>query len=273
LFQLGKQAAGQKMVEKSNQMFENLIAVPGVDTLKPKMYMDALYNLGNGYGMLKNLTKSNEYFQKVLDIPGIGASDKKIVLQLLYKIGLNYYQLQKSKESYECFEKMILLPDAETENQQLFVTAHYLAGLNASLAAELKKSNDYLIKFLAQPTASEQLLPLANFLIGTNMMTELDEAVDAVKKDAEKDKKKRIAELASKSADIETYLNKALELKPDLEPAYMHLGNFYYYSGDDAKAISKYEELIEKYPTSPDVDGYKRFLEDIKKSVAVDKKK
>jgi tetratricopeptide (TPR) repeat protein len=139
-----------------------------------------------------------------------------------------------------------------------------MVGLNAEFANEIQTSTQYLTRFLEEAKDSSehaQFMPLANFLLGSGHMTLLKEEV---KKMADsKDKIKKIAELAKSQSQIETYLTRAIELKPDLEPAYMNLGNYYYYCNDLEKTITTYKTLIEKFPNSPDIDQYNNFLKEI----------
>lgn len=275
LFNAAREALGQQVVNKANDCFIKLVAIPGIAALEPKLTVESLYQIGNIFASKQVFDKSNEYFQKVLDTPDMATTDPGLVFHVAYKIGINYYSLQKFAESNTFLEKVITTAGAETINPKAYATAHYLVGLNASQLKEYVKSSEFLTKFVAlnsvPANANPQLEPLAQFILGSNAMSILDGEVQKIRDDAneKRDKKKDIEELAAKSPQIETHLAKAIELKPDLEPAYMQLGNFYYYLGALPKAISTYKLMIEKFPTSQDLDVYKKFLENMEKPAEV----
>jgi tetratricopeptide (TPR) repeat protein len=270
MFQLAREALSQKLIKKANDYFLKIVTIPGIDTIEQKLYMETLYQLGQNYFSLRDLKKSNEYWEKVLTIPNLDTIDAKLVFQVTYKVGINYYNLKDFAQSNVYFGKLVALPAAQTDNPKIFATAHYLMGLNASQLKESEKSNQYLKKFLelnADPAVNNpQLGPLANFIVGSNEMAALDKDVQKVREDKNvKEKKEKIAELAKGKASIIDYLNKAIAGQPNLEPAYMHIGNYYYYQGDKVKAIEAYKTLIVKFPASPDLATYKNFLTDLEK--------
>lgn len=267
LYQSARQAWQQRKAKEAGDFYGKIVAIEGIDALEQKIYIDSLTQLGNIKGMEKKFKESNDFYKKVLAIPGVDTTEKKLALQLLYRVGLNFYNMQKFKEATAQFEKVIAFPDAQTEDVNVFTISHYLVGLNAAQVKDYAKSNDMMTKFLAMEGKSEQLTPLANFIMGTNHMEMLEAKVQKVREDKkvkDKDKKKAIENLAKKHPQVAEYLNKALQLNP-MEPAYMHLGNYYYYTGDSAKAVQSYEALVSKYPTSPDIASYQKFLEQIKK--------
>jgi tetratricopeptide (TPR) repeat protein len=202
-------------------------------------------------------------------LPGIEEADKKLVMQSLYQVGINYFNLRKAKESNEYFLKLLRYPDVETDFPQLYISMHYLIGVNFNIVKDNEKSIEYLVKFLElgeTSSAHSQLLPIANLLLGASHMSLLQKDTDKILHDKDqKGKKDKIAELAKNKKNIETYLTTAIQLQDNLEMAYMHLGNYYYYCSDLDKAIATYQKLVEKFPASPDLNAYKQFLENIKK--------
>lgn len=269
LYQSARQAMQQRMMKNAVGYFEKITAIKGIDKLEPKIYIDALTQLGNIKGMEKKFEESTKYYNDVLAIPGIDTTEKKLALQLIYRIGLNYYNQEKFKEATAQFDKVIAFPNAQMDDANAYMLSHYLAGLNAAQDKNYEKSNDMLTKFLAMEGKREQLVPLANYILGTNHMEMLEAEVQKIRDDKnikDQDKKKAIEDLAKKHPEIAEYLNKALTNENPMEPAYMHLGNYYYYSGDTEKAVQTYENLVSKFPTSPDIASYQKFLEQIKKA-------
>jgi len=266
LFQSGSQAFGQRQFEQSNGYFLKLMAIPGIDQLNPNIYQQSLFQLGTNYFMLRQNEESNKYYVKLSEVPGFESGDKKLFIQTKYQIGANYAALRKYKEAAEAFAKLLELPVMETEFHTLYLSALYMLGLNSNFTGDFKTTSESLTKFLElakDSTEHVQFLPLANLLLGTSEMTQLQQAVGKIENG--KDKLIKIAEVAKTKPEIETYLTKAIELNPGLEPAYMHLGNYYYYCNEVQKSIETYNQLIEKFPGSPDIDQYKKFLTDISK--------
>ncbi len=265
---IGRNAYNQKDLQKANGYFEKMLAVPGIDQLEPALYKEVMFQVGADYSRMNNPQKANDFFLKVLAIPNIDTTDKHLAIQTSYQLGFNFYNMQKPKESNQYFEKVISFPEVQTEFAQLYISTYYLIGLNAAMSEEFEKSDEFFSKFLelgATSSAHAQLIPLANMFMGTNRMSLLTREADKIKKDQDKDKKKRIADLALANPEIEAFLLKAIELQNNLEPAVMNLGNYYYYCNNLDKAIEKYEKLIAQFPNSMDINTYKNFLADIKK--------
>lgn len=266
LSQLGSQAFSQRQVNQSNSYFSKLTAIPGIDQLTPDIYQQALFQLGTNYYMMRQNEESNKYYMKLSNLPGFESGDKKLLIQTKYQIGANYAALRKYNEAAQSFTKLLEYPELQTNFNTLYLSALYMLGLNSNFTGDLKTTTDSLTKFLELAKDSSehaQFLPLANLLLGSSQMSQLQKAAEKIEKG--KDKLKKIAELAKTKPEIETYLSKAIELNPGLEPAYMHLGNYYYYCNDLEKSIATYNQLIEKFPNSPDLNQYKRFVDDISK--------
>jgi tetratricopeptide (TPR) repeat protein len=269
LFGLGKQEVSQRQYQEANGLFLKILNIPGIETLEKTIYWETLSEVALSYERLKDFSTAIEYFLKLLEQPGIEEADKRMVIQALYQVGINYYNLKKAKESNEYLLKLLQYPELETDYPQLLISIYYLVGLNANLVNDYEKSIEYLVKFLElgeTSTAHSQLLPVAYFLLGASHMALLQKEANEILQDKEvKGKKTKVADLAKTRPNIETYLTKAIQLRGDLEPAYMHLGNYYYYCDDLDKAIETYQTLLEKFPGSPDLKEYRDFLESIKK--------
>ncbi len=268
LSQLGSQAFNQRQVNQSNTYFSKLTEIPGIDQLTPDIYQLALFQLGTNYYMMRKNEESNKYYMKLLNLPGFESGDKRLLIQTKYQIGANYAALRKYNEAAQSFTKLLEYPEmqADLAFRTLYLSALYMLGLNSNFTGDLKTTTDSLTKFLELAKDSSehaQFLPLANLLLGSSQMNQLQKAAEKIEKG--KDKLEKIAELAKTKPEIETYLTKAIELNPGLEPAYMHLGNYYYYCNDLKKSIATYNQLIEKFPSSPDLNQYKKFLNDITK--------
>lgn len=223
----------------------------------------------------QQFSKANDLFKKILELPGVAESQKKIYTQVHYFLGLSYFTLQKSSEAKDYFSKLIAIPNIETEAVQLYSIGNYMLGVICNQTQKLEESTQYLTKYLElnKDATNNQYVPLAMFLIGSNNYDLLDAQVSKIKKEMEAKKakpakiKEKITSLAKAQNNIVPHLTKAIELKPDLESAYLKLGNFYYLSQDFANAKEIYNKMIAKFPTSQDISTYKKFLDTIEKQM------
>ena len=266
---------GQRQYEEAiknlNKALENQPEFPKASELLVKIY----FNYGQQHQRSQELGKANEYYQKAIDVPAALTAAKDVYAKSIYQIGLNAYTLQNFEESNKKLIDFTKIEGIDTELAEFYKTAIYVVGINLTQMKKNDESTEYLLKYLELDKAAPnpQLAPIANFLVGSNNFQKLENDVEKIKKDKEKEKKKRIAELTKKhEAQVLPYLLKAIELKGDLEPAFMTLGNFYYYSNNMEKTKEVYESLISKFPGSPDIAMYKSFLEDINKEIEKAKK-
>ena len=266
LSDMATKALSQRMFKKATGYYAKVVGLPGIDTMDQGLYAKALFELGRNYSGGKQFAEGNKSFAKLLAIPGIETSNPKETFESYYQVGYNCYQLKQYKESVDSFKKLFAMPGADAQNPQIYSTSHYLAGISASMLNDFDTSNGLLKKFTELPVKPEQLVGLANFIMGSNHMKVLEAEVQKIRSDdSVKDKIKKTKELAEKNPEIETLLNKAIELQGTLEPAYMNLGNYYYYAGNIEKATATYKTLVEKFANSPDINSYKTFLADLEK--------
>jgi tetratricopeptide (TPR) repeat protein len=265
LLGLGGEMAKQGQPEKANEYYLKLLNIKG---LGEPVKLSALLHIGLNYAHLGNPVKSNEYLIQIVETPGIETSDSPKYIEASYRLGMNYYQLQKFEEVVKHFSKLVQLEELKTKYLKIYTFAVYLLGVSNSQLNEPAKANTYLLEYLqmTQNNPSDQFAPLANFLVGSNNFSMLESEIQPIKSSKDKDAFKKIVELAKSKTDILPYLTKAVELNPDLEPAYTLLGNYYFYCEDYEKSLQTYNTLIEKFANSPDIEQYKKFLENIKKA-------
>ena len=149
--------------------------------------------------------------------------------------------------------------------------ANYISGINNSTLNNYKKSNELLQKFI-DLTATDQTnkyVTFAKYIKASNDFTILKPLVTEIRKSTNrkniKDNNKKIEELVGKYGEIEKNLKEVIEKSPNLEDAYVILGNYYYLKDDKTNCIELYKKLIEKFPTSRDIDIYKGFLKGLEK--------
>jgi len=262
---VGGHVASLKQLEKSNQYYLKVLEIPGVENVAKGQLIQAIFQLGFNYTRLNNPAKSNEYFSKLLKFPGFETSDKDKFVKVSYQIGANYFNLKEFEKTEEYLSKLVKVDGLKTNFLEIYTISHYLAGLNASQLKKYEKSNAYFLEYLdvTQNNPSDQFRPAVNYMVGSNNYDLLQGKVASIKSEKKQDMRKKVAELAKETKNIQPYISKAIELDPSLEPAYLVLGNYYFLCQDYEKAMQAYNTLIEKFPNSQDIDTYKRFLKDI----------
>jgi tetratricopeptide (TPR) repeat protein len=274
-FGIARLMVGQRQYEEAiknlGKALENQPEFPKASELLAKIY----FNYGQQHQRNQEMGKANANFLKVTEVPGALAAAKDVYAKAVYQIGLNEYTLQNFEESNKKLIDFTKIEGVDTEMADLYKTAIYVVGINLTQLKKNDESTGYLLKYIELDKAAPntQLAPIANFLVGSNNFQKLEKDVEKIKSDKAKEKKKRIAELTKKhEAKVLPYLLKAVELKGDLEPAFMTLGNYYYYCNNLEKTKETYESLVSKFPGSPDLAMYKSFLEDINKEIEKAKK-
>ena len=218
------------------------------------------------------------YFGRIVAIPGIESSHKSLFLDGLFNMGVSAFQARQFEASIVAFDKLLAVPDVATAAKSNYMLAHYMMGFNLSLLEKPTEANEYLRKYV-ELTAAEPgntFAPVAGYMIAKNEYALLDKDVAKVRADKEeKDVLGKVKALSVQYANIPELLGKAITARPDLEDAYLVLGNYYYLSGDLDKALATYRTLLEKCPTSPSKAEYEVFLkklEDEKAKAAEPKK-
>jgi tetratricopeptide (TPR) repeat protein len=273
LIRMGKQVASQKQLEKSNQYYLKVLEIPGIKNSAEDKLIEANFQLGFNYTRMNDPAKSNEYFLKLMEFPGLDTSDKEIFVKASYQMAANYFNLKEFEKTEKYLSKLIKVDGLKPNFLEIYTISHYLAGLNASQLKKYEKANEYFFEYLevTQNNPSDQFRPVVNYLVGSNNYDLLQKKVEAIKSEDKQDMRKKVADLAKETKNIEPYLSKAIELNPSLEPAYLILGNYYFLCQDYEKAMQAYNTLVEKFPDSQDIDIYKRFLKDIEKESSQEK--
>lgn len=211
------------------------------------------------------------YFGRIVAIPNIATTHKALYLDGLFNMGVSAFQSRQFDASVGAFTKLLAAPDAATAAKSNFTLAHYMMGFNLSLLEKPAEANEYLRKYveLVAGDAANTFAPVADYMIAKNEYALLDKAVAKVRADKEeKDVLGRVKALSTEYANIPELLGKAIAARPDLEDAYLVLGNYHYLSGNLDQAISTYKTLLEKCPASPSKAEYEAFLKKLEEEKA-----
>jgi len=218
----------------------------------------------------RDFQKGNGFYEKIMNIKNIEATHPKELQHAAYQSGSIAYNLQDFKKSVVAFERFLAIPEIEKAAPANYALAHYMLGLNHTRLTQPELANPYLEKFIAGPQSETTTpwLPLSYYMLANNNYLTLDKEVTRIKEDKTGDalaKFDLIAVAAKANTGIQPNLLKTIELKPDLEDAFVKLGNYYFFCQDFDNALKTYNDLIAKFPTSSDLSSYKSFMKNIEK--------
>jgi len=270
-FGMGRLQLAQNQYEAGEKSLAKALELAPDHTGAAKLMARLYFSQAQQLQQQRKVDEANQLYAKLIALPKIVEVDRPHLAQSLYQLGVNLYTQKKFKESTETLKKFQQVPMVQTEYAPLFPASHYIIGLNLSQSKDFNSSNEYLAKYIEirKDAKEDQLLPLAYFVLASNSFQGLDAEAAPIKADKKaKDRKEKLAELAAKYRKaIVPNLEKAIELKSDLEPAYVTLGNFYYYAKDLENTVSTYEKMIALFPNSPDKSRYESFLSDVKQEI------
>jgi Tfp pilus assembly protein PilF len=216
------------------------------------------------------------YFSRLAAIPDLEKTRKAAYSDALFNMGVSAFQARTFDVSVGAFTKLLAVPALETEARQSFVLAQYMMGFNLSLLDKPEEANGYLHKYVELVAAepANAFAPVAEYMIAKNEYALLDKEMAKLKAEKEAtDLKAKIKTLAAQYANIPELLGKAVAAKPELEDAYLVLGNYYYLAGDLDQAIAAYKALMEKFPASAGLAEYKSFLQKLEEEKAASEAK
>lgn len=211
------------------------------------------------------------YFTRLAAIPGLEKVRRPLFIDGVFNMGISAFQARKFDVSVEAFTKLMAIPDIAADAKQSFVLAHYMMGFNLSLLDKPEDANGYLRKYVelvgAEPV--NNFAPVAFYMIAKNEYSLLDKAVAGIRADkAETDVKAKVKALAVGYTNIPDLLGKAIAARPELEDAYLVLGNYQYLAGDIDQAIATYKTLLEKFAGSANKAEYETFLKKLEEEKA-----
>jgi tetratricopeptide (TPR) repeat protein len=216
------------------------------------------------------------YFSRLVAIPGLEKTRKPVFIDGVFNMGISAFQARKFDVSVEAFTKLMAIPDVAVAAKPSFVLAHYMIGFNLSLLDKPEEANGYLRKYVelvgAEP--ANNFAPVAGYMIAKNEYALLEKGVAKLRADKEEtDVKAKVKAMAAGYANIPELLGKAIAAKPDLEDAYLVLGNYQYLAGDLDQAIATYKTLLEKFAGSASKADYETFLKKLEEEKAASEAK
>ena len=206
--------------------------------------------------------QTNFLFRKILHYPVIKNIKPLTFAKALFQTGVSLSQ------------KILTIPEIELKDLRIYAMTHFNLGVNLTQLNELKQAIRYLQKYITLQTENpgDKLLPIAHYALALNAYQLLEKEIETIKQDKEGDKKRRIAKLAKTNQALANHLLKAIAGRPDIEQAYLTLGNFYYLALDLENSLKVYQQLAEKFPQSVDLAAYQNFIKELQKEIQKQKK-
>jgi tetratricopeptide (TPR) repeat protein len=250
--------------------YEKALAISPDFVLALNEYIRTLLILSQKAIAGHDLQKAGNCYEKILAIKNIETSHPKEMQNAAYQVGSVAYSMQDFNKSITAFQRFLAIPEIEKIAPSNSALANYMLGINFSRLAQPDKANPYLEKFISGPqdATTNPWLPLGYYLLANNNYLVLDKQITQIKEEKTGDalsKFNSIAAAAKASTGIQPNFTKAIELKPDLEDAYVKLGNYYFFCQDFDNAHKAYSDLIVKFPASPDIATYQAFMQKIDK--------
>ncbi len=236
-----------------------------------KALIDTTLKYGNALLKNRKMAEANDLFIDLQNVEGIKGIDAILLTELDYRIGFNFFQLRKTEESNKYLLKFLDSPYVQKFFRNFHPTANYLIGLNYSQLEDINNSNKYLMAYIdiTKENPNNKYLTFAKYILGMNNFNVLKKKIDIIEKGRNRSNisksNKKILDLANAEKGVEENLLFAIDKNPDLENAYVLLGNYYYLKKDLDNSIKYYKLLVEKFPGSADFEVYKVFLKDIER--------
>jgi tetratricopeptide (TPR) repeat protein len=250
--------------------YEKALEINPAFTLALNEYIRTLLLLSQKAVEGRDLKKAATYYEKILNIKDIETTHPKEMQHSAYQLGTIAYNLQDFNKSISAFKRFLAVPDIEKTAPVNSALAAYMLGLNYIRLDQPEQANSYLEKFIAGPQneTTTPWLPLSYYMLAKNNTIPLTQQITRIKAEKSGDPLVMfdlIATAAKASTGIQPNLAKAIELKPDLEDAFVDLGNYFFYCQDFDNALKTYNDLIAKFPNSPSSTAYKSFIQNVEK--------
>lgn len=250
--------------------YEKALEIDPAFILARNEYIRTLLTLSQKALEARDLKKSAAFYDKIIAVKEVETTHSRELQHAAYQLGSIAYNLQDFNRSIAAFKRFLTIPEIEKTAPINSTLANYMLGINYSRLNQPEQANPYLEKFIAAPQneTTTPWLPVSHYMLANNLYVALDKQISLIKDDKVGDalaKFDRIAEAAKASPGIPANLTKAIELKPDLEDAFVKLGNYYFFCQDFDNALKAYTDLIAKFPASSDVAVYKSFMQKIEK--------
>ncbi len=226
----------------------------------------ALFEAGKGASNKREFEKANAYLLKLDAMPVPPGENKGLRALTSYLLGFNFFNLKQNDKASEHFAKCQASEGLETDNREIYANATYFLGMLGHIQESYAKSNENFRKYLALYAAGEvkpEFFSHANYFVGANLFRILEAKVTKGEMDG----------VTEATAEIMPFLEKAIADRIPSEDPYVMLGNCYVYRKEVDKAIQTYQQLIEAFPQSSQLQSYKTFLGELQKSQPKEKVK
>jgi|GEM_PF-5554028 len=272
----GKLLFGLSNQGQKSEFLEKIVALPALEKAEKKMFTTSLYLLGVAKITSKQFDAASGYFGRAAKLTENDPALTEIGLNSGYMLGVSLGQQKKYAESNAVLQPFIEKAQGNTQLTPFVANASYMVAVNlyeeVNGRAEKIKAEDLSAESKAKLAKIEQdrdkIIRSRSANRGPKLV-QIDNEVTLVKNQDVQKKKEQIAALA-REVPVADWLNKAISynLPQVTEDAYVRLGNYQYLCQNLEEAKTTYKTLIEKFPASPDLPGWKKFLESLEKETA-----
>ena len=264
----------QKKLKESLPFLEQAVKYRSNYTEAFTLLAKNLITLAVQHEQAKEREQMNYLYRKILQYPVIKNIEPLTFAKALFQVGVNLSQKKSYAPANSKFKEILTIPEIELKDLKIYAMTHFNLGVNLTQLNELKAAIRYLQKYITLQTEnpSDKLLPIAHYALALNAYQLLEKEVEIIKQDKEGDKKRRIASLTKTNNALVNHLLKAIEGRPDIEQAYLTLGNFYYLALDLENSLKVYQQLAQKFPQSVDLPAYQNFIKELQKEIQKQKK-
>ncbi|MCX6558175.1 MAG: tetratricopeptide repeat protein [Candidatus Aminicenantes bacterium] len=219
----------------------------------------ALFESGKAASNKKDFEKANAYLLKLRDMPYTDKENKNMQAMVRYLLGYNFYNLKQYPQAQENFASCQAVEGLEKDNLDLYANATYFLGMIGYISNKFEDSCVFFKKYLQLYAAMEkkpELFSQANFFVGANLFRLLEAKMG----------KGDVTRMAADAAEVMPYLEQAIADKtiPN-EDAYVMLGNCHVYRKEYDQAMRVYQQLIEAFPQSTQLNSYQLFMKELQK--------
>ncbi len=189
-------------------------------------------------------------YEKFVELPGISAKMSAQFVQVSYTLAGNYLSVNKPDQVIRHAAALLSTPGIETYKQQ-HLFAYFMLGSAYGQKEDIVNSISNLKNFLELNTdnlAPAQFVSLANYLIASNLFSELEKEVEGLKKEDLEGIKKA----AQARTEMLAYLNDALVADSANKDARFALARYHYYCLDHDSALKLIDELLAVEPGNSD---------------------
>jgi tetratricopeptide (TPR) repeat protein len=169
LYEAGKNASGQKNIEKSNVYLLKLDSLPCPQGENKDLLASAHYVLGYNFFNLKQYEQASDYFGKCQGSEGLEKNNLELYANATYFLGMINHIQRHYIVSNEYFQKYLSLYASSEAKPEFFNLANFFVGANLFRQLEEKLSKGDVAKMAE---AAQEMLPYLKMAVENKIPSE-----------------------------------------------------------------------------------------------------